>query len=88
MWEICITIHGRLHCFPIPVLIHIPHPPPPNNYPELELAISVLQLAQMIQHAVPESQLTKQLTDVATHFVQQVQKALPHGVELKQMQAQ
>ena len=90
MWEFCFTIQGKRHCFRIPVLIpDIPRrPPPPWNYPELELAIAVLQLVHVIQPAAPESQLTRQLSEVSTHFIQQVQKGLPQGIELKQMPAE
>jgi hypothetical protein len=89
MWEFCFTINGKRHCFRIPVLIpDIPHRPVPGNYPELELAIAVLQLVKVIQPAAKDSQLTKQLSEVAKGFIQQVQKGLPQGVELKQMQAE
>jgi hypothetical protein len=80
MFEICITIAGQKHCFPVPTLIdqNVIRRPPPNNYPPFELAVSVLMLVQ----AVPASELTKQLTQVATSFIQQVQKDLPKGVEI------
>jgi hypothetical protein len=54
--------------------------PPPNNYPPFELAIAVLDLVSV----VPNSELSKQLTEVATQFIQQVQKGLPKGIELVQ----
>jgi hypothetical protein len=86
MWEFCITISGKRHCFQLPVLIekiHLPGPGP-VNFPELELATAVLQLVNVVQPAAAKSQLTKQLSEVATQFIQQVQKGLPQGVELKQ----
>jgi len=89
MWEICITIHGRRHCFPIPVLIekiHLPGPGP-VNYPELELATAVLQLVKAVEPHAAKSELTKKLSETATQFIQQVQKGLPQGVELRQSEA-
>jgi hypothetical protein len=84
MWEICIVINGKRHCFPLPVLVekfHIPGPGP-VNFPELELATTVVDLVKSVQPRVGQSQLTKQLVDVSTQFIQQVQKGLPSGVEL------
>jgi hypothetical protein len=86
MWQICIIIGGRRHCFPLPVLVekfHIPGPGP-VNFPELELATTILQLVKNIQPQLGQSQFAKQLTDVSTQFIQQVQKGLPTGVELHQ----
>lgn len=89
MWEICITIGGVRHCFSIPVLVPSPHPGPgPVNFPELELAIAVLQLVQVVQPSVQHSELTRQLSDVATRFIEGVQKGMPAGVELVQTGAQ
>jgi len=90
MFEVCFRIGGHVHCFPIPVLgppVVIPHGPGPVNYPELELAATVMQMAEAVQHAVPESELTKQLTEVAGRFVDQVRAGLPDGVELRQVSA-
>jgi hypothetical protein len=78
MYQICLQIGGKKHCFPLPSLIDQIHRPPPNNYPPFELAISVLDLVQ----AVPASELSKELTQVATRFIQEAQKDLPKGVEL------
>ncbi|HWA03946.1 MAG TPA: hypothetical protein VG819_10520 [Rhizomicrobium sp.] len=89
MWEICITIHGVRHCFVIPLLVekfHIPGPGP-VNYPELELAVSVLQLIEHIRPNVKQAEFTDRLADVARGFIQQVQKGMPQGVELRQMAA-
>lgn len=80
MYELCINIGGHKHCFPVPSLIDVTkiHIPKPTNYPPFELAIAVLQLAQVI----PPSELSKELSAVATRFIQNVQKELPQGVEL------
>jgi hypothetical protein len=89
MWEICITIHGVRHCFRVPLLIekfHIPGPGP-VNFPELELAVSVLQLVEHVRANVKQPEFTTRLSEVALGFIQQVQKGMPQGVELKQMEA-
>ena len=80
MYQLCITIGGKKHCFPLPSLVdrQYIHKPPPPNFPQLDLAISVLDLV----NAVPESDLSKELSQVATRFIQQVQKALPQGTEI------
>ena len=85
MYEFCINIGGTRHCFPIPSLIdrEAIHIPKPHNYPPFELAITVLQLAQVL----PPSELSKELSEVATKFIQNVQKGLPQGVELVQEKA-
>jgi hypothetical protein len=89
MWEICIVIHGKRHCFPLPILVekfHIPGPGP-INFPELELATTVLELVKVVQPQVGQSQFARQLSDVSTQFIQQVQKGLPSGVDLHQAEA-
>jgi hypothetical protein len=88
MWEICVKINDKVHCFPLPVLIEKFHGtgPGPVNYPELELATAVLQLVNFVKPTVANSQLTRQLSEVATHFIHQVQKGLPQDVELKQIE--
>jgi hypothetical protein len=85
MYQFCITIGGKKHCFPVPSLIDraLIKRPPPQNFPPFELAVAVLDLVSV----VPNSELSKQLAEVATHFIQQVQKGLPQGVELVQEQA-
>ena len=89
MWEFCIRIHHRLHCFPIPVLIEKFHIPGigPVNFPELELAISVLQLVEHVRPNVKDSKLSEELTGIANRFIEQVRTGLPEGVEIKQMDA-
>jgi len=85
MYQLCITIGGKRHCFPVPSMIEpgAIRKPPPNNYPPFELAVSVLELV----NAVPTSELSKELADVATRFISQVQKGLPQGVDLVQERA-
>ena len=86
MHEFCIMINGVKHCFELPLLIKPEFKKPePHNYPELELAATVLQLVNVVQPAVKDSQLTKQLSEVATQFISQVQKGLPQGVELNEL---
>jgi hypothetical protein len=86
MYQICVQIGGKRHCFPLPTLIDqsVIRRPPPNNMPPFELALSVLLLVE----AVPSSDLSKELTQVATRFIQQVQKDLPKGVEVVEAKAQ
>jgi hypothetical protein len=83
MYEFCINIGGHKHCFPVPSLIEKIHIPKPTNYPPFELAIAVLQLV----NALPASDLSRELSTVATRFIQNVQKELPQGVELTQERA-
>jgi len=84
-YQICFQIGGKKHCFPVPTLVDqsVIHRPPPNNFPPFELAVSVLDLVQ----AVPTSELSKELTQVATRFIQETQKDLPKGVELVETKA-
>ncbi len=86
MYEFCINIGGVRHCFPVPTLIDqkMIKRPPPNNYPPFELAVSVLMLAEVM----PASPFSKQLTQAAHAFIQQLQKDLPAGVELVKTQSQ
>ena len=75
----CFTFGGKRHCFFIPLLVDHPfRKPPPNNFPELELAATVLEMVRV----VGPSELSKQLSDVATRFVGNIQKQLPKGVEI------
>ena len=86
MYQICVQIGGKRHCFPVPTLIDqsVIHRPLPNNLPPFELAVSVLMLAQ----AVPASDLTKELTQVATRYIETLRKDLPKGVEIVEAKAQ
>ena len=82
MYQFCITIAGKKHCFPVPSLVDrsVIKRPPPNNLPPFELAVAVLDLVSV----VPNSELSKELTESATRYIQQLQKTLPQGVELVQ----
>jgi hypothetical protein len=80
MYQLCVNIGGIKHCFPLPSLIdtsHI-HIPKPTNYPPFELAIAVLQLVD----AIPDSELSRELSKVANKFIEQVRNELPSGTEL------
>ena len=74
----CFTIAGKRHCIFIPLLVEVFRKPPPQNFPELELAATVLEMVRV----VGPSELSKQLSDVATRFVGNIQKQLPQGVEI------
>lgn len=80
MYQFCFTIGGKRHCFDVPLLIdkNLIHRPPPPNYPAFDLAATVVLLTD----AVPQSELSKQLREIATNFIQQVKKQLPKDVEL------
>jgi hypothetical protein len=83
--EICIVIGGQQRCFVIPLLVAIdPIPPPPGNYPELELAATVLALVNVVQPVAQNSELVKELAGVSERFIQQVQSGLPDGVKIVQ----
>ena len=80
MHQFCFTVNGQRHCFDVPTLIdqQFIRKPPINNYPPFELAVSVLQLVA----AVPHSELSAELTNVAQRFINQVKGGMPKGVEL------
>jgi hypothetical protein len=80
MYQICVNIGGTKHCFPLPSLIDVVHirRPGPVNFPPFELAISVLDLV----NAVPDSELSRELSQVANKFINNVKKGLPQGTEL------
>jgi hypothetical protein len=77
--KICFKIGGRRYCFKVPLLVAIPiKPPEPWNFPQFDLAATVLELARV----VGPSELSKQLSDVCTGFIESVQKQLPKDVEI------
>jgi hypothetical protein len=89
MYQICFYVNGVKHCVPVPAAID--RDPVSPNWPELELATSVLQLVERVKAVVKDTELTRALTTASTHFIQQVQKELPKGVELtatKEVQTQ
>jgi hypothetical protein len=81
-FRVCPEINGVQHCFDIPVLIKEVILPPDPNFPELELAITVLELVKAVRTIAPQSELTQKLADVSTGFIKEVQQGLPAGVEL------
>ena len=84
MARICFTFNNVKHCIDIPLLVdreHL-HRPPPPNFPELDLALSVLELVDFLKPQLKDSELSRSLTDVSTRFIQQVQRQLPTGVEI------
>ena len=80
MYQFCFNIGGQRHCFDVPTLIdkNIIKRPPPNNLPPFELAASVLLLVE----AVPQSELSSELTQVATRYIQHLATQMPKNVEL------
>lgn len=92
MFEFCYTIHGVRRCFPVAALINdinrIIHRPPPENMPELDLAVTVLQLVQAIQPAIGNSEFAAKLESVSRGFIKNVQEGLPKGVELHEVTQQ
>lgn len=83
MPHFCFKILGQTHCFEVPLLIDKLQikPPPPNNYPPFELALTVLELVKVIQPLAPNSSVVKELHNVSLKFVREVQAGLPEGVE-------
>ena len=86
MWQLCITISGRRYCFPVPLLVEKIHLPGqgPINYPQLELAIAVIDLANAVRPLSDSPEFTNELVAISTRFIEGVRKGLPAGVELKQ----
>jgi hypothetical protein len=83
--RICMIINGTRHCFDIPLLVdreHLRPGPPPPNYPELELAATILELIDFVKPAVRDTEFTKNLTEVTTRYIQRVKEGLPKGVEI------
>lgn len=84
----CMPIHDRTHCFRIPELVDNsyftkPHiGPGPSNYPELELAGTILSLVEFINPQIKDKDFTKALTDISEKYIQKVREGLPKGVEL------
>jgi len=79
--KICITIGGKLHCFDVPLLVErsVIKRPPPGNLPPFELAATVLEMTRV----AGRSELSKELSEVATRYIANLQKELPKGVEIK-----
>lgn len=92
MFELCYVIHGVRHCFPVAALIEdvdrIIHRPLPNNFPELDLAVTVVQLVQALQPAIGNSEFAAKLESISRGFIRNVQEGLPKGVELHEVTPQ
>ncbi|MGA7670127.1 MAG: hypothetical protein WBW04_06880 [Nitrolancea sp.] len=89
MFEICIRIHGKVHCFPIPVLINDPlhlHGPDPRNYPVLDLAATILELSETVKVSASreDMEFVNQVVEASRGFVKNVQAGLPEGVNLNE----
>ncbi len=80
MYQFCFEIAGRRHCFDVPTLIdqNVIKRPPPNNLPPFDLAVSVLLLVD----AVPPSELSSELSHIATRYIEQLANRLPANVQL------
>lgn len=79
-----------VHCFKIPQFVDAeyftkPEPPGPPNFPELELAGTILALVDHVEPLVKDKAFTKELTDVTNKFIQKVREGLPEGVEIKRV---
>ncbi len=90
MFEICIKIHGHVHCFPIPVLInddpfHL-HGPDPRNYPVLDLAATILELSDRVKVSASREDMeyVNQITEASRAFVKNIEAGLPEGVSLNE----
>lgn len=83
MPSLCYKINGQKHCFEIPTLVDLSHihGPGPINFPQLELAVTVMGLVQSVEKT-RKSELGTKLLDVSNAFLQEVRKGLPQGVEL------
>ncbi len=88
MYQMCVTINGVQHCFPVPALIDIGLSPPDPNFQELELAIAVEGLVEKVKPVVGETELTRTVSEASTRFIQKIQKELPKGVELTRVSEQ
>jgi hypothetical protein len=84
MPSLCYKIHGQKHCFDIPTLVDLSHihGPGPINFPQLELAVTVIGLVDAIEKSGRKSELGTKLIEVSNAFIQNVRTGLPQGVEL------
>lgn len=72
------------HCVEIHEYVELPELKPHrrHNYPELELAATVLSVVDYVRPLVKDSPLVQQLTEVATGFIDKVRAELPAGVSI------
>lgn len=86
MPSLCYKINGQKHCFEIPTLVDLSHihgpGPGPINFPQLELAVTVIGIVQAVEKTGRKSEFAAKLLDVSNAFLQEVRKGLPQGVEL------
>lgn len=85
--RICMPIHGIKHCFDVPELVdpNFFHRPLPQNYPELELAATVISLVEHIKPMVKDTDFTKSLAELSNKYIQKVKEGMPKDVELTVM---
>ena len=82
---LCMPIHGIKQCFRIPELVddsyftqpHCGPGPGPTDYPELELAGTILSSVEFIDPQIKDKEFTKTLTDVANKYIQKVRGGPP-----------
>ena len=89
MPSLCYKINGQKHCFEIPTLVDLTHihGPGPVNYPQLELAVTVMGLVHAVEKT-RKSEFGAKLLEVSNSFLQEVRKGLPQGVELTEDRSQ
>jgi hypothetical protein len=83
MPSLCYKINGQRHCFEIPTLVDLSHihGPGPVNFPQLELAVTIVGLVHAVEKT-RKSELGTKLLEVSNAFLQEVRAGLPQGVEL------
>ena len=83
MPSLCYKINGQKHCFEIQTLVDLSHihGPGPVNFPQLELAVTVMGLVQTVEKN-RKSEFGAKLLEVSNAFLQNVRAGLPQGVEL------
>jgi hypothetical protein len=82
MFEICFNYDGQLHCFPIPSLIpdwSKIKGPPPGNFPELDLAVTILMLSEV----TGKSEFTEKIAQLAHEHITHIQTGLPEGTLIR-----
>jgi len=84
MSNFCYTINGRKHCFPVAELVDLSKVPRPGpiNFPQLELAVTVIGLVDVVEKRGRNSEFGAKLLDISKAFLQEVRNGLPKGVEL------
>jgi hypothetical protein len=90
MHRFCYTINGQKHCFDIPELVDLAHihGPGPVNFPQLELAVTVVGLVDAIEKTGRNSEFGAKLLEVSNAFIHNVRTGLPKGVEITESKTQ